>query len=1526
MKHFILLFSSLLFAFSTTIAQPYILTPTTTGGTKGAGGILHFNLGTNAFENITSINSLNPSLDLDGSEFFGITQGDNTTIYVTTLSGGDYDEGALFSYDLKTGNVAMLYSFGIDGEFGIPLPNNPRFKPLHHNGSLYGVTRDGGDYGWGAVYKYDLSTDEMSFLVHFNNEHLQSSPLIVGENDNTLYGTSTSGNGHAKDTGTIYGVNLSNNTIFRVYNFYDDYIGGMYRPWGPIVMHGDEIYGTTKKNEFRGFSGGIYAYNIVKKEFRVVLKILETDVEGTTYQGITKTSFNQLYATALGGGAKNGGVLQYIEPSAHNSEIKYAFPYDGWMESIPTSLNGVLYGIRDYKAVHNNSGWSVIYKIEDASSNSPSYSELYTIDKSTINAYDYIITDAGLMIGGYSTLELNGSGGLFSFDVNSGEFKNLIEFKTNGGNTLSGEITKINDSKYYVSAQTGAKSDQGAILKYNPSIDGFSTVEDAHYAYSFNVGGQIAHSNSPSTRHYINSEGKFIFSSDLYNRKQVNYYAETRQYYEYYRGAFTAIDTAGDHKTGSSLQMKFKHERVDDQGNFYNRHPYYTNISLLEIDGDTALVFVDNRIGKVNTKTFENFGEETFINDVDTYGENFGDHMILAQNNLVYGMMRKKGTNNLGTLFSYDYQTKAMQSLHQFDSLTGSSPSSGLLEASDGNLYGMTSLGGNFNKGVLFKYDINSSQLSVLKHFDGDTDGGHPKGGLLEDNGVLYGVTFDGGSHHLGTLFKFTTNTSSYEVLLNLDKNTGGHPLNTIPIIDCIVPGITSLALDPSSVNCTGNALTFNFKTIRGNSNQWNLPTNTSIISQSDTTMTLDISNLSIGKYTLDLSNTNSCGSSTPVTTNFEKVQSVSIDTIKTQQSITCKIAFANFEMDGVQLADSYRWKIPNGAVVVGDNDKHKIQLSLQGIGFGDHTLTAYVENSCGSIDSTEYHFTIDVYNPSEIDFTFTPYSETTNHQIDENIYCSDKISGVITYDNRPSNISQMMWDFPHKDTRIKDVSHVNKLFVYPWNETTNAWEVYNQNDIEVTLPLKEGPNQIRVWGYDACGGSSLINTDTIYYYTPYAMSGIKTANNNVCAGQEINLEAEFNGGYGFDFEWILPNAVTLVSHGISKQPSLVFNEGGTFTIGVTTKIPSNGTSCNLSTDTAFVDITVKEIKKVLLTGTNAICGNSSELIKVYAENHDDTPLLWTYPNEAIKVGTSNNDTLVLDVSMLTVGDFQISVKGQGNCFSSSPTFYTFNIHDGNVITDRLELSETAGCYDNEFSISAVGTKNVANHHWIYSGNVVPSGDTNLASLSFHFADDTYGVETIKYVASNGCHISDTLSLTVNVNNSPVIEGIDLPSELCKSSYDTLTVSILNQANTVSWTLPTGAVIVDSLSLDQIVVNFTSVADGDHEVSVNASNDCGNSNTQTANVRISNCIVSAIISLEQELSIYPNPSSDFMEIKNLPIGQYEYSIVDTKGSVIVPKHQFDTKNIDIRELKSGNYFIRVINGGEIIYNAQFIKK
>ncbi|HEV3273033.1 MAG TPA: choice-of-anchor tandem repeat GloVer-containing protein [Candidatus Methylacidiphilales bacterium] len=136
--------------------------------------------------------------------------------------------------------------------------------------------------------------------------------------------------------------------------------------------------------------------------------------------------------------------------------------------------------------------------------------------------------------------------------------------------------------------------------------------------------------------------------------------------------------------------------------------------------------------------------------------------LIQASDGNFYGMATSGGSANAGCVYTMTPQG-VVTILHSFGdgSVTndGQTPNANLIQASDGNFYGTTSAGGSAGNGAAFKITA-QGQLTILHSFgDGSVtgDGRVPESELVQAaDGNFYGTTNTGGSAGNGTVYKIT--------------------------------------------------------------------------------------------------------------------------------------------------------------------------------------------------------------------------------------------------------------------------------------------------------------------------------------------------------------------------------------------------------------------------------------------------------------------------------------------------------------------------------------------------------------------------------------------------------------------------------------------------------------------------------------------------------------------------------------------------------------------------------------------------
>ena len=166
---------------------------------------------------------------------------------------------------------------------------------------------------------------------------------------------------------------------------------------------------------------------------------------------------------------------------------------------------------------------------------------------------------------------------------------------------------------------------------------------------------------------------------------------------------------------------------------------------------------------------------------------------VLLNGSTLYGMTKQGGSNGLGAAFKLNINGTGYSQLHAFNSLPeGYSPLEGF--TTDGPmLYGTTSQGGSGASGTVFRMDTNGGGFTVLHSFTNSPDGANPHAGLTLLGTNLFGTTFNGGLYNQGTIFRLTTNGTSYSVIYNFSNAPAARlPSASLLVISNLIYGTSS--------------------------------------------------------------------------------------------------------------------------------------------------------------------------------------------------------------------------------------------------------------------------------------------------------------------------------------------------------------------------------------------------------------------------------------------------------------------------------------------------------------------------------------------------------------------------------------------------------------------------------------------------------------------------------------------------------------------------------------------------------------
>jgi uncharacterized repeat protein (TIGR03803 family) len=216
---------------------------------------------------------------------------------------------------------------------------------------------------------------------------------------------------------------------------------------------------------------------------------------------------------------------------------------------------------------------------------------------------------------------------------------------------------------------------------------------------------------------------------------------------------------------GTTTQGGYTADKVANQGTIFKITPRGAFTTLVSFEGD-----------------FNGFADP----DLPYAG------LIQGKDGSLYGTSQFGGTSGAGTVFKYAGGKVTV--LHSFTEQAGqifpdgAYPKAALVQASDGNLYGATFYGGAlttyYQSGTLFRTTTKGvfTKLWDFNATDSAVNGIAPDGGLIQaSDGSLYGTTSAGGAANSGTVYELTTGGVLSQTL-SLDASNVGALPEAVPL------------------------------------------------------------------------------------------------------------------------------------------------------------------------------------------------------------------------------------------------------------------------------------------------------------------------------------------------------------------------------------------------------------------------------------------------------------------------------------------------------------------------------------------------------------------------------------------------------------------------------------------------------------------------------------------------------------------------------------------------------------------------
>jgi uncharacterized repeat protein (TIGR03803 family) len=286
---------------------------------------------------LTTLSNLDCAGSAGCTPYSGLFLGTDGNFYGANYEGGQYGYGNIFKIT-PSGTLTVLHQFtGIAPDWSAPWAPPVQGK----DGNYYGTAAAGVAYKITAAGKFSVISNLIPAAV--------SGPLIQAT-DGYFYGTSNNGGAHS--CGVVFRMSAAG-AMKTIYEF--DYTHGCY-PFAPLVQGTDgNFYGTTA---YGGSAGEGVVYKVTARGVLTVLRNFVDTVAPDPFAGLVLATDGNFYGATDGGGQAGMGVLfkitktgaytaLYEVPQGYTGHFPYATPMQ--------HTNGKIYGLM-YVGGSNNEG------------------------------------------------------------------------------------------------------------------------------------------------------------------------------------------------------------------------------------------------------------------------------------------------------------------------------------------------------------------------------------------------------------------------------------------------------------------------------------------------------------------------------------------------------------------------------------------------------------------------------------------------------------------------------------------------------------------------------------------------------------------------------------------------------------------------------------------------------------------------------------------------------------------------------------------------------------------------------------------------------------------------------------------------------------------------------------------------------------------------------------------------------------------------------------------------------------------
>ena len=698
-----------------------------------------------------------------------LTTGADGKLYGVTFRGGRQNEGTLYGINKDGTGYRAVHHFGgsDDGKH----PSGALL--LATDGGLYGTTTSSAAGDKGVVYRFDPATGVMKVV-----KRLEGAAVVLGRNgviegsDGVLYGVA---DGSTTNATAIFRLN-KDGTGYRIIRSLPRANSDFAWSRAPLFEGSDGLLYGTCINGGTYNRGCLFKLNKQGNEFQTMISFGATPADPQAPAGgVIEGSDGQLYGQLQNGSGPQGdneGAIYRISRTGTNFQFLHLFStytLSNPIGQLVEGADGRLYGVT--KRGRAEYGGVFVINKDGSEFTSLLNPALYQFPGFTPTLVD------NSQIYGVASNEGSETGLIYRLPITGGAGSILQEITPTGGSPVEPlALLDASDRWIYGLTDNGRTSspyfyrmrrDGSAFTLLREFLRDATGQREPYTLSTEDTDGSVlapslfAGTKGGGALVRLSRSGEYSFAQDFGTSFQgpgpstpggVLRLTDGSLLGFSFNGGTSGNGTVYRVEPGTTEPVVIHHFAGEPQD---TRSP--VTQPLLASDGrvygmGSAGVFTIDPDG--SNYRFRNLFGASGTTPSNLYGT--ANALMEGTDGGLYGVAGSGGTTQRGGIFRIEKSGFAVTTIYEFQGGDGRpyDPVGGLVEMSDGFLYGLTRSGGQKNYGVLYRIRPTGADFGIVHHFDVTADNGvSPRTLIRGGDGLIYGTLTAGGANGYGAIF-----------------------------------------------------------------------------------------------------------------------------------------------------------------------------------------------------------------------------------------------------------------------------------------------------------------------------------------------------------------------------------------------------------------------------------------------------------------------------------------------------------------------------------------------------------------------------------------------------------------------------------------------------------------------------------------------------------------------------------------------------------------------------------------------------